>query len=394
MTSSRSGTSTARLTGQLCLIELIAWGVLYYSFSAYVLAMENELGWSSATVAAGFSVGLLVSGLASPMVGAWIDRHGSRGLMISAATVGGVGVVLWSLAFTLPVYLAAWTLIGTAMAGMLYPPAFATVIRFDPDKSRNAILVITLVGALAAPVFLPAASLLSDWFGWRTGLQILALLLIVVVGPLGAMLPGVATTNANTSPVTNNGRGTPGSFWSFTGALMLVDLATVAVTVHLVVFLIEQGQPAHAAAAIAGLAGLAKIGGRLSTVVGGRFSAMTLLRCWIFATSVALVIPQIWPTTWAAVTMVIGFGAGSGARTVLRPAVLFEIYGSRHFGASNGCLHLFVTLARACGAVGFGMLVGAAGWAGAWETLAGIFAISGGLLCFIHPSTKQSRPSP
>ena len=122
------------LTGQLCLIELVAWGVLYYTFSAFMPSMEAELRWSSATLASGFSLALLISGIGAPAVGAWIDRRGSRELMIAAAAIGSLGVLLWSVATVLPIYYLAWLLIGLAMAGILYAPAFATVVRFQPES--------------------------------------------------------------------------------------------------------------------------------------------------------------------------------------------------------------------------------------------------------------------
>ncbi|MEM8782365.1 MAG: MFS transporter [Planctomycetota bacterium] len=392
MTKEPFRSSTARLTGQLCVIELVAWGVLYYAFSVYIVSIEDELGWSSAAVAAGFSVALLVSGVASPWVGDWIDRHGSRGLMTTATVIGVGGITLWSFAYTFPVYLGAWVLIGLAMAGVLYAPAFATVVRFNPDKSRNGILIITLVGALASPIFLMLSSLLGEWLGWRGGLRVLAILLAIVIVPLTVLLPSTRATATLSRSSDTSTKKTPRSYWGLTSALMLVDLASVAVTVHLVVFLIQQGQPDHTAASIAGLVGLAKIGGRLTTLIVSRVSAVMLLQASVFTTAIALTLPQLWPTTWAAMLMVLVFGAAGGARTVLRPAVLVELYGSKRFGMKSGYQHLFSTIAKACGPVGFGVLLGFVGWTYAWSALAMIAAAGGAVLLLIRPPAKTLVP--
>ena len=83
--------------------------------------------------------------------------------------------------------------------------------------------------------------------------------------------------------------------------------------------------------------------------------------------------------------MVFGFGATSGARTILRPAIVVEIYGVERFGTSNGLLELYTTLAKSAGPVSLGFLVGVLGWQASWALLAALVAASGLLLFAVHP---------
>ncbi|MEM7481582.1 MAG: MFS transporter [Acidobacteriota bacterium] len=370
------------LIGKLCLIEVIAWGVLYYTFAVFLPPMASELGWSSAALAAGFSSALFVAGMAAPLVGVWIDRRGSRGLMAVGALAGSLGVAVWSMSTTLLVYFIGWALIGLAMAGTLYAPAFATVVRADPGRSRKAILIITLIGALASTLFMPLASLLGESWGWRAALLVLASLLALVVAPLAASLPKVSPRQeviAEQDRAPQVQERIPG-FGTFALALMIADAVSVVVNVHLVVFIHERGESLQTAAGIAGLAGAAKIGGRLATAAGTGVPALVLLWATFPLTAVALLLPVIWPATWATVLMVLGFGATNGARTVLRPAVVVEWGGSGSFGKNNGLLQLFTTLAKAVGPVAFGLLLGAFGWLRAWPVLAAMLLVSGALL--------------
>ncbi|HET6764750.1 MAG TPA: YbfB/YjiJ family MFS transporter, partial [Longimicrobiaceae bacterium] len=55
------------------------------------------------------------------------------------------------------------------------------------------------------------------------------------------------------------------------------------------------------------------------------------------------------------------FGAGSGAITPARAALLADAYGPASFGSINGALALLVSIARAAGPVGASLVLAAAG---------------------------------
>src|SRR5215217_1068273 len=76
------------VAGTLALTETISWGILYYAFSVFLVPMGSELGWSTATLTGAYSLSLLISGLAAPFVGRWLDRHGPRALMTAGSILG------------------------------------------------------------------------------------------------------------------------------------------------------------------------------------------------------------------------------------------------------------------------------------------------------------------
>src|SRR5215510_7061512 len=76
--------------------QLISWGLVYYTFPLFVAPMGEELGWSRSSMFGALSAGLLVAGLSSIPVGAWIDRGHGRLLMTSGSLLAAVLMLAWS----------------------------------------------------------------------------------------------------------------------------------------------------------------------------------------------------------------------------------------------------------------------------------------------------------
>ena len=57
--------------------QCVAWGVLYYAFGVLVVPVEQQLAAPRWIITGAFSLALLTSALAAPVVGRWTDRgHG------------------------------------------------------------------------------------------------------------------------------------------------------------------------------------------------------------------------------------------------------------------------------------------------------------------------------
>lgn len=129
------------LTWSLATAQLVSWGTLYYSFSVFLLPMESELGWSRPDLLAGLSLGLLISGLAAPWVGATIDRRGGRELMSFGSLASAVLLLAWAQVGSLPLFYAVWVGLGLAQSLTLYEPCFAVLNRElgkEPRRARSS----------------------------------------------------------------------------------------------------------------------------------------------------------------------------------------------------------------------------------------------------------------
>jgi MFS family permease len=72
----------------MAVAQVISWGTLYYAFSLFVVPMQESLGWSRPLLNGALSLGLLSTGVVAFPVGAWIDRHGGRGVMTLGSLAG------------------------------------------------------------------------------------------------------------------------------------------------------------------------------------------------------------------------------------------------------------------------------------------------------------------
>ena len=389
------GSRWRRTTSVLSIGQLITWGILYYSFAVYLPQMHDDLGWSIPALSAGFAIATIVSGLTAPLVGRIIDRTGSRTVMTLGAVTGVIGLATWAAAHHLAVFYLAFAIIGVAHAATLYEPAFATVVRHHPTKSRRAIVAITLGGGLASTIFSPLAQLLSDWGTWRTGLTVLTIGFALIVIPLNTTLPRdpdrqPATGTKEDTSSHDGARSRPAALWWVAAVWTLTSGVSVAFAVHIVAFLINNGHGPTVAASIAGAAGLGKVAGRAIIAAGTRVSSTTMLRLSLGIQAVFLALPLVWTSTAASLLMVTMFGATSGTLTVLRPVLLAELFGSKGFAAKNGEVQLITTLSNASAPVLAGLAVGAAGYTNTWLGLAAVIALAIVITYRLDPASKQA----
>ena len=363
--------------------------MLYYAFSALLVPMQAELGWSLTVLAGGFSVALLVSGLVAPLVGRWLDRHGARLLMTTGSVVATLAVLAWSRVETIPGYFAVWVVIGLAMSAVFYEPAFVVLTTWFDRLRGRALLALTVAGGLASTVFLPLTDLLARSLGWRDALVVLAVILAAgTIGPHLLVLrrrpedlglrpdgspvdPPVDSTDVAADAVApqavagHDARSAmrEPAFWWLVSAFVLSTLTSVAVTVHLLAYLTEQGHPGAVAALVAGAYGLFSVTGRVVMTGAGRFIPRSRMTVIVFGGQAVAVVALVTLGSWPAgvVLFIVLFGASTGALTLTRATLVADFFGRRAYGEISGTISLFTTLSRASAPVGAGIAYGLAG---------------------------------
>jgi MFS family permease len=179
----------------------ISWGTLYYAFSLFVVPMQESLGWSRPLLNGALSLGLLSTGVVAFPVGAWIDRHGGRSVMMLGSLAGGLLLMAWAQVETPWVFYLIWALIGASLAGVLYEPAFAVITATFGADARRGITAMTLVGGFASTVFMPVTQCLITAMGWRQALLVLGGLNLAVCLPLHALfVPGAPASRPAAAP--------------------------------------------------------------------------------------------------------------------------------------------------------------------------------------------------
>lgn len=357
----------------LAATETVSWGILYYGFGVLLVPMERELGWTRATTAGAFSLAILISGLAGLPVGRLVDRYGARWLMTGGSVLATVGLLALARVDSLPAFYAVWGVLGLAMAATLYEPAFVTVAAWFVRRRGRALAVLTFLAGFASVLFVPLIGWLVILLTWRAALDVLALLLaLLTILPhalvlrrrpedLGLWPDGEPpSTGAAPPPVTGwpvRPALTSATFGWLSLAMALTLLGSVAVTVHLIAYLSEAGYDPLLAGLAAGLVGTASLPGRLAlNALGDRVSRALVLAGVLVSQVVALAILIGQQNLAWVFAFVLLYGAGFGAITPLRAALVADYFGRRNYGSILAVQGLILAVARAIGPLAAGGL--------------------------------------
>jgi cyanate permease len=335
----------------LAVTQTVSWGILYYTFSVLLVPMQDSLGWSRSVLVGGFTIAIVISGLAAPFVGRLLDAEVTRPLIAGGSLLGVAAVVSWSRATNVVAYYAAWAGIGLAMAAVLYEPAFTVLAKRTAPHHRRAITAVTLLAGLASFIFQPVTSALTEALGWRSALLVLAAVLaavtvpihLAVLGPLDAAATHRAPRDRSRPPEASDPR-----FWALTLAFMGVTTASLATGVLLIAFLVDHGWSLGRAAFAGGTLGAMQLPGRLAFgALAGRLSRPTLVAGLFAVPAVGIAVLLAGGasrTVWLAVAIL---GFGQGTTTLLRATLYVDLYGTARIGAVNGLSGTPITCARA-----------------------------------------------
>jgi hypothetical protein len=330
----------------LSLTQILGWGILIYPPVLTMPQVAAAHGWSLAFCMAGFSLGLVVSGLLSPTVGGLIDRHGGNWVMGGGALAGAAGLLLLALAEQRWSYLASWVLIGAAMASTLYDPAFTTLARLFGTAARRQITFVTFAGGFASTVGWPATQLLLQEIGWRDTYLVFAAVLALLIAPLHAFaLP--RTRHVPPPPLAHGSPSAPPvallrpEGWLF--AVMVAGFAIYAfilsgVTSNLLALLQRGGLDAVAAVSVGAMFGPAQVMARLADfVLAGRTNPLWIARGAVALMAMAFALLVLVGISFpVAAAFAIAFGAANGVMTIARGALPLMLFGAAGYGRVMG----------------------------------------------------------
>ena len=380
-----------RILITLSVTQVTSWGVLYYAFPVLSGQISVATGWSQPTLTAAFSAGLVVSGVAGVGVGRWIDRHGPRGVMTLGSVVAVLAVVAIAAAPTLPVFVGAWLVAGLAMAGVLYPPAFAALTRWYGPRSIGALTALTLAGGFASTIFAPITAALVEHLDWRGAYLVLAGVLAMITIPahaFGLRRPWPRLTESPAAAQRPARILSSRPFVMLAAALALAACASHAATVNLVPLLTERGIAIGIAALVLGLGGAGQVVGRLGYAplhrhLGVRSRTVAIM----LGVAVSTVLVAVVTGLAGIVAAVIFAGVVRGLLTLVQATAVSERWGAAHYGRLTGVLLAPATLTAA-----LAPWIGAA-LAAALGGYAAMFWVMGGLALVAAAASVWSVPT-
>jgi MFS family permease len=172
----------------LAIVTIVSYGTTQYLFGVLVVPVGHSLGTSRGQISSAYSIGLLVAGLLGIPVGRFVDRYGARRVLLAGSLLGAASLLGLSRAESLLEFWVLWSGgMGLAMGLTLYPVTFVVVANWFERRRGSAMALLTTLGGLSSPIFIPLAGWLVVSTGWRTALLLLSLTQLAML-PLEAIL--------------------------------------------------------------------------------------------------------------------------------------------------------------------------------------------------------------
>lgn len=357
-----------RSTSLLGVVTICAYGAWYYSFGVLLDPIRLDTGWRESTLTASFSIGIIVTGLASIAGGRLLDRVGHRMVFVVAGFLGGLALLGASLATSVLVFVVAAAL-GQGVLGALgfYHVTMATTVRLNPEAPARAIAALTVWGALASAIYLPLAAVLVDALGWRSTVRILALSATTAFLVAATLLPPVPTVAASSAPrpsmravIATSLASSPARWFAL--AVSCGGIAMSTLLVYQVPTMTALGLPAATAATFAGVRGFAQLGGRLP--LGRLIDRVGVDPSLIIAFSaigLGGALLAVADNAAVALSFAIVAGFGIGAFSPLQGIKAQELFDNDTLGATMGFFGSLLMLAGSLGPALAGVVADATG---------------------------------
>lgn len=347
--------------------QMLAWGSSFYLIAVLAHPMAAQFGISALTVYAMFSLGLIVSALAGPAIGSYIDRHGGRrALMLSNLLMAAAHLTLASA--THPLQLGAgWVLLCVAMPFGLYEAAFATLLVLFGPAVRSPFTIVTLIAGLGSSMSWPLTAALEAEIGWRLACVFWALLHLSVGLWAHSRLPlrqpaprPAAAADAPAAPAQ-----TARMIWL---ALCFVSLGVMfsAMASHLPKLLQLTGLAPAVAVGTAALVGVAQIVGRLADMAFLRhWHPLPIARLAHGTLPVAGLLLLMVGAPFAAVFTIL-HGLCLGLLTITKGLLPLALFGAEGFGRRSAVLESPARMAVALTPFAFGYAIESWGLQALW----------------------------
>ncbi|MDX6804915.1 MFS transporter [Terrihabitans rhizophilus] len=347
-----------RAIGALGIGQILAWGSSYYLPAVLAAPIAADTGWSLGMVVGGLSAAMLVAGLVSVQVGRLIDGYGGRVVLAASSVLLSTGLAALGSSSSLPMFFAAWALIGVGMGAGLYDAAFSSLGAMLGRDARTAISTLTLFGGFASTICWPLSAFLVEAVGWRGACFTYAALHLLITLPLYLTLPGGrgAGAHAGTEAAQVEPR-KPGIVLLLAAVLTLAAFIQSAMSVHLLTILQAHGQSLAAAVFLGGLIGPSQVGARvLERVLGARYHPVwTMMAATLL---VALGLMLLFGIGSAPALAIMLYGAGVGINSIAKGALPLALFGPHGYPVLMGKLARPSLIAQSAAPVALGMLIG------------------------------------
>lgn len=269
------------------LLGCIAIGAMF-SLPVFLLPIAKDTGWSVTGVSTAMTIGFLAMAFASMFWGGLSDRVGPRPVVLAGSVLLAASLWLASIATSLVAFQFVFGLLVGVAAAAVFAPMMACVTGwFDTHRSLAVSLVSAGMG-MAPMTMAPFAAWLVSLHGWRTSMQIIAVVVAVVMIPTTFLIrrppaleaggEGLAEMDEAQEGMTTRDVMTSPQFIILCLTNFFCCATHSGPIFHTVSYAITCGIPMIAAVSIYSIEGLAGMGGRIAFgILGDRFGAKQIL---------------------------------------------------------------------------------------------------------------------
>ena len=330
----------------LTTIQVVGYGLLYYSGLVALPVIATDTGWSFAQVSLALSASMMVSAITSIPLGRFLDRTGPRLVMIVGTLLGALGMVLVANAQHLVALFAGFLVLGLAIAGTLYGVAFTTITHRYQNQRNRPLVILTIAAGFASTIFAPITAWLIESIGWRSMFLVGAAVFLSVSMPL-VLISMERRWDLPTELHRDNSWGAirsvalSGRFLRLLVATLLIGVGLYTATVNAVPLLLEQGFSFETAAWGLGIIGAGQVLGRfVFYAIPGRRLPWVQLSLAGGLSALLLLLMGVVAAPFIAVAAIVFFvGAGRGAMTLVDATAVSDRWGTNNYGALSGVLH-------------------------------------------------------
>ena len=327
----------------LGITQILAWGSSYYLPAVLAKPTAEATGWSLSWIVGGLSLGLLIAGLASPLVGRRIKSHGGRPVLIASALLLAAGQSVLAIAPNLVVFLIGWVMMGLGMGAGLYDPAFSTLGRLYGHGARQLITALTLFGGFASTVCWPLSAFLVSELGWRGACASYAVIQLCISLPLYVFALPKERVGDKIVPATeaegDASMRTPSRslFLLLATTIMIASMVSTVISVHLLTILQAHGLTMAAAVALGALVGPSQVGARFIESQIGKYHHPIWTKL-VSVSSVLIGLVLLWGNLPLVFLTLIFYGAGIGLESIARATLPLALFGPADYAPIMGRL--------------------------------------------------------
>lgn len=353
-----------RSTPQALIVAVLGFGQMAaFASSFYLLGVLGDpiaidLELPPSLVFSLMSLALAVTFFATPWAGRRTDLWGGKRMLLASNLVFATSLGLIAASQNAALLAVGMAVMGLAMSFGLYNTPFAMLVSLYGQAARRPITGVALIGGLGSAVGWPATAWLLEVLDWRGACLTWAAVQVLVCLPLVALLtPHVeGEGEASEDPAAPH----EPVVWDrpmiqmavlFAGAWFLAT----AMSTHLPRLLEATGLTPAAAAATAGLVGVAAVCMRFLEFTALRklppLATTRVAPLWHAGGAVALLALG----KAAAPLMAIGQGLGNGMLSVAKGVLPLHLYGPKNYGYRSALLTRPAQLAQIGGPALYGL---------------------------------------